>query len=149
MSVKHKAILCLRLNKEEGSLYDFPPEERLPMSEFLSHLWKRAVKEGKANYGIEIKEGDLKKIGDMKVDNPDTKAIVAKAKQDVDDNKATFYVKPENERAFEAFAASSTGVSKLFMLIDHNSAKELNYLKPIRIDVTTLDELPVVLWTLK
>lgn len=148
ISVKHKAMIPTRLFRNNDKLYDFPVSERLPMSEILVHLWMKAVKEGKAEYNVDISAGDLEKIIGMEVKNADTKAIVSKAQQEVGGNKDTFTVRPQDEAAFSAFAASSSGVSKFHMLIDHNGALELKDLQPTKIDVTTREQLPIIIWTL-
>lgn len=148
VSVKHKAMIPQRLFRNDDALYDhIPLAERLPMSEWLFQLWKRAVGEGHADYGVQINVGDLQKIIGKDVGNPEAKAIVFKAQQEVGGNAQTFTVKPEDEAAFNAMSSSSSGVSKWNMLHDHNGAAELNNLKPVQIDVTTKDALPMLVWT--
>ena len=147
ISVKYKAMISQRLFRANDKLYNFPASERLPMSEFLFQLWKDAVHNGHADYGVQIGVGDLLKVVGKDVANADAKAIVAKAQQDVGGGAKTFTIKPENTAAFNAFSSSSSGVSKFNMLLDHNGNAELNNLKPVQIDVSTQEEMPIIVWT--
>ena len=144
ISVKHKAILPTRTFRNDDKLYKFPPEKRLPMSEFFFQLWKNCVKDGKADYGVEVNIGDLEKVIILDVDNAETKAIVSKAQQVLGDNKQIFSIKPQDETAFNAFAASSSGVSTFHMLADHNGVAELKNLQPSQVDVAKFNKLPVI-----
>lgn len=151
VSVRDKAMIAARLfkNDPENELYDIPEAERLPMSEWLFQLWKKAVQDGQADYGVHINVGDLQKIFGKDISNPDTKAIIEKAQKDVYGNAQDFTIKPQDEATFNALSYSSSGISKWYMVGDHNSAAELNKLVPVQVDVTTVEKnWPMMVWTL-
>ncbi|EAW12197.1 uncharacterized protein ACLA_061590 [Aspergillus clavatus NRRL 1] len=152
VSVKHQAILAKRLFRENENLYTpgFQLKDRLPMSEWIFQLWKKAVAEGKADYGIDVKLSDLKVIVGTDVDNPAASKIIPKVQQGVGDNKASFTVKASDGEPFEALAASSSGKSKYYMLTDHNGPSELNKLEPQKAEISLEDQggKPAIAWIL-
>ncbi|KAL2008389.1 hypothetical protein VTN00DRAFT_8371 [Thermoascus crustaceus] len=146
ISTDQKAMLHMRRFRDNDKLWDIPKEERPHMSEFIFQLWRKAM-EGKGNVG------DLKKIVSMDIDNTATQEIIKKAKEDIvgkgpeADETTAFTVKPQNEPAFSALSASSSGVSNYNMLIDHIGPSEFNHLKPIQADVSTAEQKPAMIWT--
>lgn len=149
VSVKDKVMVPKRLFRNDDELYDknLPLKDRLPMSEWLFQLWKRAVQDGEKDYKVKIDVGDLHKIIGIDVANADAKAILFKAQREVGHNAPTFTIKPQDEAAFDALSYSSSGISKMNMLYDHSGATELNNLKPVQIDVSTQETLPMIVWT--
>jgi hypothetical protein len=152
VSVKHRAILANRLFRENDKLYPngLELEDRLPMSVWIFQSWKKAVAEGKTDYGVDVKLSDLKVIVGTDVDNQEAKAIVAKAQQEVGGNNVRFTVRASDGEPFEALAASSSGKSKYYMLADHNGPSELNKLVPQRAEISLEDDggAPAIAWIL-
>ncbi|GIK03554.1 hypothetical protein Aspvir_007626 [Aspergillus viridinutans] len=152
VSVKHRAILANRLFRDNNNLYQngLKPKDRLPMSEWIFQSWKKAVAEGKADYGVDVKLSDLKVFVVTDVTNPEARAIVGKAQQGVGGNKIRFTVRASDGEPFEALAASSSGKSKYYMLADHNGPSELNRLVPQKAEISLEDEggLPAIAWSL-
>ncbi|KAG2024615.1 hypothetical protein GB937_003807 [Aspergillus fischeri] len=152
VSVKHRAILANRLFRDNNDLYKNGLElkDRLPMAEWLFQSWKKAVAEGKADYGVDVKLSDLKFIVGTDVGNDEAKAIVRKAQQEVGGNNVRFTVRASDGQPFEALAASSSGKSKYYMLADHNGPSELNKLVPQRAEISLEDEggTPAIAWIL-